>query len=98
MLNIEYRHSASKGNTFIDCPPFWIIHELYDHESKPNARMKMGLAAEEAAYYSLKGKLSEDATTKVANDKYILTHEGLEEDPEHDWSAMIANKFVSELS
>ena len=97
MLKLEYRHSASKGNTFIDCPPFWIIHELYDYESKPNARMKMGLAAEEAAYYSLKKKLSEKATTKIANDKYVLIHEGLEEDPEHDWSAMIANKFVSEL-
>ena len=97
MLNIEYRHSASKGNTFIDCPPFWIIHELYEHESKPNARMKMGLAAEEAAYYSLKENLSEDATTKMAKDKYILSHEGNEDDDECVWSAHIANRFVSEL-
>ena len=97
MLNIEYRHSASKGNTFIDCPPFWIIHELYDHESKPNARMKMGLAAEEAAYHSLKDKLEDSSTIKFAKDKYITELEGSEDDPECDWSAMIANRFVSEL-
>ena len=71
MLNIEYRHSASKGNTFIDCPPFWIIHELYDHESKPNARMKMGLAAEEAAYFSLKGKLSEETVARLQKGIYL---------------------------
>ena len=97
MLNIEYRHSASKGNTFIDCPPFWIIHELYGYESEPNARMKMGLAAEDAAYHSLKDKLKDDAIIKLAKDKYITELKGSEDDPECEWSGMIAKNFVIEL-
>ena len=55
-MKIEYRHSASKTNTFIDSPPFWIINELFGFESEPNARMKMGLAAEDAAHYALKNQ------------------------------------------
>ena len=74
MLNIEYRHSASKGNTFIDCPPFWIIHELYGYESEPNARMKMGLAAEDAAYHSLKINTLQN----IKDQKMILSVNGLE--------------------
>jgi len=49
MLEKDYRHTASKGNSFIDSPPYWIINELYQFESKPNARMIMGSAAEEGA-------------------------------------------------
>jgi len=55
-MKIEYRHSASKTNTFIDSPAFWIINELYDFESSPNARMIMGLAAEDAAITHYKTK------------------------------------------
>jgi len=29
-MKIEYRHSASKTNSFIDSPPHWIINNLYD--------------------------------------------------------------------
>ena len=78
MLNIKYRHSASKGNTFIDCPPYWIIHELYDYESEPNARMKMGLAAEETAYRSIKNKLKDEAIIQLGKDKYIKEFEASE--------------------
>ena len=41
MLKLEYRHSASKGNTFIDCPPFWIIHELFDQINSDNVVNKL---------------------------------------------------------
>jgi len=51
MLKVIEHHSASSGNTFIDCPQMWIIDKLYEFESESNARMKMGLAAEDAAYY-----------------------------------------------
>ena len=59
-MKIKYRHSASKTNTFIDSPPFWIINELFDFESEPNARMVMGLAAEDklAGHYLVEGILS----------------------------------------
>ena len=55
-MKIKYRHSASKTNTFIDSPPFWIINELFDFESEANARMKMGLAAEDAANHAFQTK------------------------------------------
>ncbi len=97
MLNIKYRHSASKGNTFIDCPPYWIIHELYDYESEPNARMKMGLAAEEAAHCSIKSKLKDETIIQLGKDKYIKEFEGSEDDPECEWSGMIAKNFVEHL-
>jgi hypothetical protein len=29
LLDKDYRHSASKGNSFIDSPPHWIVNELY---------------------------------------------------------------------
>ena len=58
-MKIEYRHSASKTNTFIDSPPFWIINELFGFESEPNARMVMGLAAEDAAHYALSNQITD---------------------------------------
>jgi len=53
MLKVIEHHSASSGNTFIDCPHMWIIDKLYEFESEPNARMKMGLTAEDAAHYAI---------------------------------------------
>ena len=58
-MKIEYRHSASKTNTFIDSPPFWIINELFGFESEPNARMVMGLAAEDAAHYAISNQITD---------------------------------------
>ena len=70
-MKIEYRHSASKTNTFIDSPPFWIINELFDFESEPNARMKMGLAAEDAAHHAISNQISEENNiTKYAREQY----------------------------
>ena len=105
-MKIKYRHSASKTNTFIDSPPFWIINELFDFESKPNARMVMGLAAENAAHQALSNQINDqDTITNFAKKKYI--EESKDEvtdllptehsDSEYEWSGIIANKFVENL-
>ena len=71
-MKIEYRHSASKTNTFLDSPAFWIINELFDFESEPNARMVMGLAAEDAAHQALSKQITdEDTIRNFAKKKYI---------------------------
>ena len=105
-MKIEYRHSASKTNTFIDSPAFWIINELYDFESSPNARMIMGLAAEDAANHALQNQITdEDFITNFAKTKYLEhSRDEMDDllptehvDDEYEWSAIIANKFVKEL-
>ena len=97
-MKIDYRHSASKTNTFIDSPAFWIINELFDFESEPNARMKMGLAAEDAAHYALSKQITKEDNIKLyALDQYVEKHKGTEEDTECEWSGIIANKFVENL-
>ena len=106
IMKIEYRHSASKTNTFIDCPPFWIINELFNFESEPNPRMIMGLAAEDAANHALQNQISDEyIITDFAKKKY-LEHSRDEMDDllptdhiedEYEWAAIIANKFVKEL-
>jgi hypothetical protein len=50
ILREDYRHSASRANAFIDSPAHWIITELFNYKEPANARMLMGLAAEEAAH------------------------------------------------
>jgi len=60
ILRDDYRHSASRGNTFIDSPAYWIITELYNYSEPANPRMLMGLAAEEAAQEGLKAETTED--------------------------------------
>ena len=97
-MKIEYRHSASKTNTFIDSPPFWIINELFGFESEPNARMVMGLAAEDAAHHAISNQITDqDSITDYSNKKYT-EHEGvLGIEPECAWSGIIANKFVENL-
>ena len=95
-MKIKYRHSASKTNTFIDSPPFWIINELFDFESGPNARMVMGLAAEDAAHYALSNQINDpDTITDYAKKKYL--EYDVDEASECEWSAIIANKFVENL-
>ena len=105
-MKIEYRHSASKTNTFIDSPAFWIINELFDFESQPNARMIMGLAAEDAANNALQNQITdEDSITEFAKRKYLEhSRDEMDDllptdhvDDEYNWAAIIANKFVKEL-
>ena len=96
-MKIEYRHSASKTNTFIDSPPFWIINELFDFESEPNARMKMGLAAEDAAHHAISNQISDENTIiDYAKKKYL--EYPVDEANECEWSGIIAHKFVENLA
>jgi len=98
MLKVIEHHSASSGNTFIDCPQMWIIDKLYEFESEPNARMKMGLAAEDAAHYGLSNQINdEDSITDTAIVKYLDDYQGEENEDEKVWSGKIANTFVKEL-
>lgn len=98
MLKVIEHHSASSGNTFIDCPHMWIIDKLYGFESKPNARMVMGLAAEDAAHHALSNQITDqDSITDYSVRKY-LEHKGITGDEaECDWSGKIANTFAKEL-
>mgnify|MGYP001078151424 CR=1 FL=1 len=99
-MKIEYRHSASKTNTFIDSPPFWIINELYvGFESEPNARMKMGLAAEDAAHIAMQDQITDpDTIIDMGKGQYLADDiKGSVEDPECEWSGIIASKFVENL-
>jgi hypothetical protein len=83
----------------------WIIDKLYGFESEPNARMKMGLAAEDAAHYGLSKQINDENTiTKYAKTKYLEYSideeiDGLAKsgDDEYEWSGKIANTFVKEL-
>lgn len=95
-MNIKYRHSASKTNTFIDSPAFWVINELFDFESDPNARMVMGLTAEDAANHALENQITDQDTITDYSTKKYLEH-GLETTEECEWSGIIANKFVQNL-
>ena len=97
-MKVKYRHSASKTNTFIDSPPFWIINELFGFESEPNARMVMGLAAEDAAHHALSNQITDqDTITDYSNKKYT-EHKGvMGTESEREWSGIIANKFVENL-
>ena len=96
-MNIEYRHSASKTNSFIDSPPYWIINNLYDFSSEANARMKMGSTAEAAAEHALQNQITdEEVIIDIAKTKY-LELKGDESDDECLWSGIIATQFVKEL-
>ena len=105
-MKIEYRHSASKTNTFIDSPPFWIINELFGFESGPNARMVMGLAAEDAAHHALTNQITDaDTIIDYSKDKYVdvrsedlnLSTPEITSESEYEWSGIIAHKFVENL-
>ena len=96
-MNIEYRHSASKTNSFIDSPPYWIINNLYDFSSEANARMIMGSTAEATAEHALQNQITdEEVIIDIAKTKYIEL-KGDESDDECLWSGIIANQFVKEL-
>ena len=76
-MKIEYRHSASKTNTFIDSPPRWIIDNLYDFESQLNARMIMGSTAEDAADHALQNQITdEEVIIDYAKNLYTTKYKG----------------------
>ena len=97
MLKIIEHHSASAGNTFLDCPQIWIIEKLYGFKAEENARIKMGNAAEEAAHHALVNQITDEKLiTNDAKGKYIEKNGATIED-EYEWTAKIANTFVKEL-
>ena len=97
MLKIIEHHSASAGNTFLDCPQIWIIEKLYGFKAEENARIKMGNAAEEAAHHALVNQITDEKLiTNDAKGKYIEKN-GATIDDEYEWTAKIANTFVKEL-
>ncbi len=53
ILNKEYRHSASRGNDFVDSPALWLIRNYFNVTSKTNYSMTMGNASEHAAHVGL---------------------------------------------
>ena len=98
MLKVIEHHSASAGNTFIDCPQMWIIEKIYGFETEENARMKMGHSAEEAAHHALVNQITdENDIINKAKHQYMDIHGGNDTDDECGWSQKIANTFVKEL-
>ena len=53
ILDKEYRHSASRGNDFVDSPALWLIRNYFNVRSKTNYSMTMGNASEHAAHVGL---------------------------------------------
>ena len=105
ILREDYRHSASRGNAFIDSPAYWIITELFDYKEPANARMLMGLAAEEAAQEGLKGE-TEDLIRSGAESAfrrlYAEANDTKTDDEEIEceelhWCQEIAVKFTNSL-
>ena len=97
MLEKDYRHTASKGNSFIDSPPYWIINELYQFESKPNARMIMGSAAEEGAMNAIQKEAYDEDTIHEFTQKKFRELGGSDEDDESEMAAKIAVRFKDSL-
>lgn len=97
LLDKDYRHSASKGNSFIDSPPHWIVHQLYAFEGKPNARMIMGTAAEAGAMNAIKNEQYEEDDIHKFTQKTFLELGGTEEDDEYEMTAKIAVRFKDTL-
>ena len=72
MLKVIEHHSASAGNTFIDCPQMWIIEKIYGFETEENARMKMGHAAEETAHDALANQITDENINTLWNTMVVM--------------------------
>jgi hypothetical protein len=97
ILREDYRHSASRGNAFIDSPAYWIITELFGYSEPANARMIMGTVAEHAAEQGLKKDLSKDDINDIVNDEWNKLCDDDTAD-EKEWAKEIAVKFIDNLS
>lgn len=76
ILNEEYRHSASRGNDFIDSPSLWLMRNYFELRSETNYSMTMGNAAEHAAHVGLTAPGAIDVK-KVAYDTFSQMAEDL---------------------
>jgi hypothetical protein len=96
ILREDYRHSASRGNAFIDSPAYWIITELFDYSEPANARMVMGTVAEEVAYEAIGLDLSKEQISDRVN-KTWDKHYNDETVDEKEWAKEIAVTFTDNL-
>ena len=96
ILREDYRHSASRGNAFIDSPAYWIITELFDYSEPANARMIMGTVDEQAAEQGLKNNLSKDDIGDIVNTEWNKLCDDDTAD-EKEWAKEIATKFIDNL-
>jgi hypothetical protein len=96
ILREDYRHSASRGNAFIDSPAYWIITELFDYSLPANARMVMGTVAEEVAYEAIGLDLSKEQISDRVN-KTWDKHYNDETVDEKEWAKEIAVTFTDNL-
>ena len=96
ILREDYRHSASRGNAFIDSPAYWIITELFDYSEPANARMIMGTVAEQAAEQGLKNDLSKDDVNNIVDTEWNKLCDDDTAD-EKEWAKAIANRFIDNL-
>lgn len=96
ILREDYRHSASRGNAFIDSPAYWIITELFNYSEPANARMVMGTVAENVAHDAIKFNLSKQEISDrvdIAWDKECDDNTA----DEKEWAKEIAVKFADNL-
>ena len=96
ILREDYRHSASRGNAFIDSPAYWIITELFDYSEPANARMVMGTVAEEVAYEAIGLDLSKEQISDRVNKTWDKHYDDDTVD-EREWAKEIAVTFTDNL-
>lgn len=96
ILREDYRHSASRGNAFIDSPAYWIITELFEYSEPANARMVMGTVAEEVAYEAIGLDLSKEQISDRVNKTWNKYYDDETVD-EREWAKEIAVTFTDNL-
>ena len=96
ILREDYRHSASRGNAFIDSPAYWIITELFGYSEPANARMVMGTVAENVAHDAMKFNLSKQEISDRVNIAWDKESDDDTAD-EKEWAKAISIKFADNL-
>jgi len=96
VLYAKYRHSASGGNMFIECPSAFLWRYGFEHWGEDNERTAMGTAAEWGAWQGILHDMPEAEIRKAALGKYDELRHG-EVGERRDASADIAWQFVKAL-
>lgn len=103
MIYENYKHSPSSGNMWIDSPSAFIWRYGFQKWGQDNHRMRMGKAAERAAYDAIfTGRSPEQAQTdamahfKAMNDDQEHDADGVII-PEYEAAGVIAKAFVEQL-
>ncbi len=96
MLYPKYRHSASGGNMFIECPSAFLWRYGFENWGSDNERTAMGTAAEWGAWQGILLDLPEMEIRDSATKKYDELRQG-EVGEYRDAAANIAVQFVTAL-